>query len=74
MENKLVNKQATKYKKVLSAKSVIQTHSKSFGGLLNNTECITLTGISRNTYYKYKREIKEKSLKYKSQVNYILAF
>ena len=46
-------------KKSKSAKQVILKHSKDFGGSLADAEVMTLTGLSRNTYYKYKRELKE---------------
>jgi len=46
-------------KKSVSAKEIIRTHSKDFGGTLSDAECIKLAGISRNSFYKYKREIKE---------------
>ena len=45
-------------KKEAPAKELIKKHCKSFGGTLNDSECIQLAKISRNTYYKYKREIK----------------
>ena len=45
-------------KKSIEAKAVIREHSKDFGGTLDDTECMKLTGLSRNTYYKYKREIR----------------
>lgn len=45
-------------KKEAPAKEIIKKHSKSFNGSLSDTECIKLAGISRNTYYKYKKEIK----------------
>lgn len=45
-------------KKSISAKAVIEKHSKDFKGTLNDVEMMTLTGLSRNTYYKYKRELK----------------
>jgi len=47
-----------KTKKSVKAKDVIREHSLDFGGTLNDTQCIKLIGISRNTYYKYKRELK----------------
>lgn len=47
-------------KKSIAAKEVIRKHSKDFGGSLDDTECIRQAGIGRNTFYKYKREIKEK--------------
>lgn len=45
-------------KKSISAKEVIRKHSKDFGGTLSDTDVIKLTGITRNTYYKYKRELR----------------
>ena len=48
-----------KVKKEVPAKGIIRKHSKDFGGTLTDPECIQLAKISRNTYYKYKREIKE---------------
>ena len=46
-------------KKSIAAKEVIQKHSRDFHGTLNDIEVMRLTGISRNTYYKYKRELKK---------------
>ena len=46
-------------KKVLSCMTVIKKHSKNFGGSLEDPDVIKLCGCSRNTYYKYKRELKE---------------
>ena len=46
-------------KKSIEAKEIIKKHSKDFGGSLSDIDCMRLTGLSRNTYYKYKREIKE---------------
>ena len=45
-------------KKADPAKSIIKEHCKDFGGSLNDQECMKLTGLARNTYYKYKRELK----------------
>ena len=45
-------------KKSLSCKSIILKHSKDFGGSLEDPEVIKLCGCSRNSYYKYKKEIK----------------
>lgn len=50
-------------KKSVAAKEVIKKHSKDFGGSLNDTECMSLTGLARNTYYKYKKELKDENLK-----------
>ena len=46
-------------KKEAPAKEIIRKHSKDFCGTLNDTEVIKLAGVSRNTYYKYKRELTE---------------
>ena len=46
-------------KKAAPAKAIIKQHSKDFGGTLNDSECMKLAGLARNTYYKYKRELKE---------------
>ena len=40
------------------AKEKIRIHCKAFGGTLDDMECMKLTGIARNTYYKYKRQIR----------------
>lgn len=47
-------------KKSIQAKETIMQHSVDFGGSLKDKELIKLCGISRNSFYKYKREIKEK--------------
>lgn len=46
-------------KKKAPAKEIIKKHSKNFGGSLTDIECIKLARISRNTFYKYKKEIRE---------------
>ncbi len=46
-------------KKSIAAKEVIKKHSKDFGGTLADADVMTLAGLARNTYYKYKRELKE---------------
>ena len=46
-------------KKKAPAKEIIKKHSKDFGGSLTDIECIKLARISRNTFYKYKKEIRE---------------
>lgn len=45
--------------KSLIAKELILKRSQDFNGTLTDTEMIKLTGIARNTYYKYKRELKK---------------
>lgn len=46
-------------KKSIRSKEIIKTHSKDFGGTLNDIEVMKLTGLARGTFYKYKRELKE---------------
>ena len=46
-------------KKSVKAKEIIKKHSKDFDGSLEDSDVITLAGISRNSYYKYKKEIRE---------------
>lgn len=46
-------------KKSIAAKQIIRQHAKEFGGSLSDPEVIKLAGISRNSYYKYKRELTE---------------
>ena len=48
-----------KVKKEAPAKEKIRKYSKDFDGTLSDIECIKLVGMSRNTYYKYKRELKQ---------------
>ena len=45
-------------KKKAPAMASIRKYSKDFDGTLSDGECIKLIGISRNTYYRYKREMK----------------
>lgn len=45
-------------KKAAAAKDIIQRHSKDFAGTLTDAECMTLAGCSRNSYYKYKAELR----------------
>lgn len=44
-------------KKSVTAKEIILKHNKAFGGSLNDAETITQAGISRKTFYKYKKEL-----------------
>lgn len=46
-------------KKSIEAKKQIVRYSKDFEGTLGDVECIKLIGISRGSYYKYKRELRE---------------
>lgn len=49
--NKLVTK------KSIAAKEIIKKHNKTFGGTLNNEETWKLAGITKMTFYKYKKEL-----------------
>lgn len=46
-------------KKSIDAKVQIQKYCKDFNGTLSDIDCMRLIGLARNTYYKYKRELKE---------------
>ena len=43
--------------KSIQAKEIILKHSKDFRGTLSDSDVIKLCGISRNSYYKYKKEL-----------------
>ena len=45
-------------KKSIDCQAIIKKHAKDFGGTLEDPDVINLCGCSRNSYYKYKREIK----------------
>lgn len=49
-------------KKAAPAKEVIRKHNKNFGGPLSNEETWKLAGISKMTFYKYLRELKEETV------------
>lgn len=46
-------------KKSKEAKAIILKHSKIFDGTLSDEEVRKLAGISRNSFYKYKKELKQ---------------
>lgn len=46
-------------KKAKMAKEIIKKHNKSFGGSLNDSETIKQAGVSRKSFYKYKKEIRD---------------
>lgn len=46
-------------KKSIEKKAEILKHSADFNGSLNDVDCMKLTGLARNTFYKYKRELRE---------------
>ena len=45
-------------KKAETAKKLIQKHSRDFDGSLTDTEVMKLIGIARNTYYRYKSQLR----------------
>ena len=45
-------------KKSIESKKQIQKYSKDFDGQLTDADCMRMIGLARNTYYKYKREMK----------------
>ena len=47
-------------KKADAAKKAIQIYSKDFGGSLSDKDVMKLAGVSPNTYYKYKAELRNK--------------
>ena len=50
-------------KKSIKSKEIIKKYSKDFNGILEDADVIKLAGISRNSFYKYKREIREEIAK-----------
>lgn len=48
-------------KKSVKAKEIILKRSKDFGGYNSDVEVMKLAGLARNTYYKYKRELRSAS-------------
>ena len=47
--------------KSTAAKSKIKECSRDFSGTLDDADCMKVCGISRNTFYKYKRELREET-------------
>ena len=45
-------------KKSMECTAVLKKHTKDFGDTLDDPDVMKLCGCSRNSYYKYKREIK----------------
>ena len=46
-------------KKSVKIKGIIEKHSSDFNGNLSDVEIMQMTGVAKNTYYKYKKELKE---------------
>ena len=51
-----------KSKKERRTKEIIWKNSKDFNGTNSDEEVIKIAGVSRNSYYKYKTELKEEGL------------
>jgi len=47
-----------KTKKSAAGKEMILKYSRDFGGSLSDKEAMKLCGLARNTYYKYKKELR----------------
>jgi DNA invertase Pin-like site-specific DNA recombinase len=45
-------------KKSIESKEQILKYSKDFNGTLSDVDCMKLVGLARNTFYKYKKELK----------------
>ena len=58
-------KKGAKYnvKKSILAKEYIQKYSKDFDGTFSDVVIMEMIPVSRKTYYKYKKELKEKLLR-----------
>lgn len=50
-------------KKSIEAKEQIKKYSKDFFGILNDIDTMKIVGISRNSYYKYKGQLREEQMK-----------
>lgn len=46
-------------KKAKATKEIILKHSKTFGGSLTDKECMKLAKVHRETYYIYKKQLRE---------------
>lgn len=53
-------------KKSIETKKIILKHSIDFGGTLLDKDLIKFSGVSRNTYYKYKNELYAEALQSKT--------
>ena len=45
-------------KKKIMAQDAIRKYSKDFNGALSDKDVLKIIGIARNTYYKYKKELR----------------
>ena len=55
---KLVKQEAAAGKEI-AAKEIILKNSKDFNGTNTDSEVIRIAGVSRNSYYKYKAELRQ---------------
>ncbi len=46
-------------KKEEPTKAIIRKYSRDFDGTLSDVDVLKLTSVSRNTYFKYKREMRD---------------
>lgn len=46
--------------RAVKAKEIILANSKDFDGNLCDDDCIAISGVSRNTFYRYKKQLKAK--------------
>ena len=54
-------------KKSVKIKGIIEKHSSDFNGNLSDVEIMQMTGVAKNTYYKYKKELKEQKDSYSNE-------
>ena len=47
-------------KKSIKVKAIIEKHSSDFNGNLSDVEIMQMTRVAKNTYYKYKKELKNR--------------
>lgn len=51
--------QKVETKKAKATKAIILKHSRDFDGELSDVECMKLAGVTKKTYYIYKKELRE---------------
>jgi len=49
-------------KKSVTVKEQIRKYSRDFDGTLSDLDVMRLASVARNTYYKYKRELREEQV------------
>lgn len=58
-------------KKSIEAKELIKKYSKHFNGSLNNKEVMKLCGISKDTFYRYKKQLQEELFNNSNNGSYV---